>query len=660
MAMQSEQMWVRQLMPLPQEVHIERDLVLRPDDIAIAGPRGDDGPASHATALVESLLRDRTGRVPNGSVFTVRLAIAAAEGRADGVSASVVARLKSLPNNDQAYVVEPTGDASLQLTALHGKGLYYAAATLVQLLGPHLTRDRIALPLAQIVDWPDLEERGLWNFPDPPAWIPWLASLKLNYGKMATTQIRAIERGKSNALSLDRPLMATARSMGFNYLPYLMHFNFLHDYGLFRAYPELAGIGDTALSGRYRAHKSGNQHRVPCASRPQFTALVREWLQSAAEQGAGEVSCWLSERPAQCGCRDCTAIGQFVLEARACVAAWRGVAQAHPGFTIRLFLSTTTSERYWRVVAETPPQVRLERCCNTWMERVTHSPRDLYVDALFDRAAAEGRWVASYDVPLGSYGRVDTPEFKIPCSSAPRIRDYVAQLAGRRYRGAYGMIAWSGLGRETYGYNISALAEWSWNLHGRDEREFAAAWAAREGYANPEAVADWAELMGPVEFDVFESEFPVAYSWGQAVRMVEERRRPYLGEGMYRYFAEVADFARKLEACDRALAIAQALERPQLAHETLVVRSYVELAWRVYAVAEQVATDTMATLASQVVLRAALEELQRAGAANVAAIRAWRAALSSEPWHVRVHDAIAGTETTVAAIVDVVEGRYLF
>ena len=40
-----------------------------------------------------------------------------------------------------------------------------------------------------------------------------------------------------------------------------------------------------------------------------------------ASQGGLDISCWLSERPGQCGCEDCTAVGQFVLEARAFVAA---------------------------------------------------------------------------------------------------------------------------------------------------------------------------------------------------------------------------------------------------------------------------------------------------------------------------------------------------
>jgi len=35
------------------------------------------------------------------------------------------------------------------------------------------------------------------------------------------------------------------------------------------------------------------------------------------------------------------------------------------------------------------------------------------------------------------------------------------------------------------------------------------------------------------------------YSWGQASTLVIERRRPRLGEGMFRYYLDPEDFVRK-------------------------------------------------------------------------------------------------------------------
>ena len=182
----------------------------------------------------------------------------------------------------------------------------------------------------------------------------------------------------------------------------------------------------------------------------------------------------------------------------------------------------------------------------------------------------------------------------------------------------------------------------------------------REGYEDPEAIGDWSELMGPIEFDVYDSEFPIVYSWGQATRMISERTRPYLGEGIFRYYARPEDFDRKIEDCDRALKIAESFKDLYLANETKVVRSYVRLAKYIYEVAEQVATDDLSTLESQEILRKSLKNLEHAGNENVKAIKAWRSACGPEPWHHRVHDAVRGTETTVRDISQIVSGKYFF
>ena len=646
-------LWTSYLLPRPQEIRIANSVRCKPSEVGIA-LRDQAGPIEQqGAAELEALFAEKGRAKPDGRGFTIDIGVAEA-------TSAAMARLQGLHNKAQAYLIAPRGRDRLVLTSADERGVYYACQTLIQLLEPEMSRDQVHIPLAEVMDWPDMDERGLWNFPEPEAWIPWLAALKLNYGKMASTQLHPIERGRRNRATIDRELLEAARRRAFNYLPYILHLNFLHDCGLFRAYPELAGKGDGALTGRYFAHKAGNQHRVPCASQPLLVQILQEWMEDIAEQGAGEISCWLSERPGQCGCLECTAVGQFVLEARAFVAAWRRAQTHHPDLQIRIFLSTTTTERDYRVLDELPPAVKIERACATELERVLHRPRDLMANPLLDHYAAEGRWIASYDVPIAANGRVDTPEFKVPQRSAHRVRDYIGQLVRRGYSGAYGMMAWGGPERQICSFNIHALAEWAWNSRGRDEAEFAVAWARREGYAQPEAVAEWAALMGPVEFDVYDSDFPICYSWGRAAAMVQQRQRPYLGEGMFRYYLAAEDFDAKAAVCDRALAMVQDLGEADLAHETQVVRSYVELARGVYWVAEQVATLDLAKLENQARVRDSLDQLQKAGRDNAEAIRNWRAGLGREPWHYRVHDAIKGTETTVAAIVQCVADRYLY
>lgn len=646
-------LWTSYLLPRPQEICIVDSVRCKPSEVGIA-LRDQAGPIEQqGAAELEALFVEKGRAKPDGRGFTIDIGVAEA-------TSAALARLEGLHTKTQAYLIAPQGRDRLVLTGADERGVYYACQTLIQLLEPEMSRDQVHIPLAEVMDWPDMDERGLWNFPEPEAWIPWLAALKLNYGKMASTQLHPIERGRRNRATIDREQLEAARRRAFNYLPYILHLNFLHDCGLFRAYPELAGRGDGALTGRYFAHKAGNQHRVPCASQPLLVQILQEWMEDIAGQGAGEISCWLSERPGQCGCLECTAVGQFVLEARAFVAAWRRAQKHYPDLQIRIFLSTTTTERDYRVLDELPPAVKIERACATELERVLHRPRDLMANPLLDRYAVEGRWIASYDVPIAANGRVDTPEFKVPQRSAHRMRDYIGQLVRRGYSGAYGMMAWGGPERQICSFNIHALAEWSWNSRGRDEAEFAVAWARREGYAQPEIVAEWAALMGPVEFDVYDSDFPICYSWGKAAAMVQQRQRPYLGEGMFRYYLTAEDFDSKAAVCDRALAMVQALGEADLAHETRVVRSYVALAHGVYWVAEQVATLDLAQLENQAQVQGSLDQLQKAGRDNVEAIRNWRAGLGREPWHYRVHDAIKGTETTVAAIVQCVADRYLY
>jgi hypothetical protein len=221
-------------------------------------------------------------------------------------------------------------------------------------------------------------------------------------------------------------------------------------------------------------------------------------------------------------------------------------------------------------------------------------------------------------------------------------------------------MAWADHGKQTCGYNIHALAEFAWNHKGRSEKEFSIAWATREGYKDPERVGEWAELMGPVEFDVYDSDFPIVYSWGKAAKMIRQRERPYLGEGIFRYYSDREDFDRKIAACNRALEIARGFENPYLADETRVVRSYVRLAKSLYEVAELVAMNEFRDLASQARLRGALDQLAAAGEENASAIRQWRRRLGPQPWHRRVHDAIEAVEATVNDVREFVSGRYFY
>ena len=90
-------------------------------------------------------------------------------------------RLSKLPNADQAYRIVPLNDHTLALTATRPQGIYYAVQTLKQLIAavPSAAAGKITIPLADVTDWPDMAERGMWGG-DVNDDMPWLAQWKMN------------------------------------------------------------------------------------------------------------------------------------------------------------------------------------------------------------------------------------------------------------------------------------------------------------------------------------------------------------------------------------------------------------------------------------------------------------------------------------------------
>ena len=87
-------------------------------------------------------------------------------------------------------------------------------------------------------------------------------------------------------------------------------------------------------------------------------------------------------------------------------------------------------------------------------------------------------------------------------------------MINRRYSSIAGMMGWAYAADQICGFNLGALAEWSWNSTGRTPTQFARAWALRSGLNDPEARAfvEWQELLGPIEWDVYDSQFPTAWN----------------------------------------------------------------------------------------------------------------------------------------------------
>ena len=534
-----EAYWIDYLIPRPKEIRITGRRHVATRDVILRGSP-DGGPISRqALAELQALLAgadpaapapaplpapapapmpvplpDAPAPLPSASTFSLILGLADDSDRVLGLPIPDASRLRQLPNRDQAYLIRPAAPDTLVIAALDEKGLYYGVQTLKQLLAPFIRGGRVLVPLAVVTDWPDLEERGLWNSGrETPGFVPWLAGLKLNFEHIPHPV--SFKPGEERCPPLPRAEIEAARSRAFHLLPHCAHFDFWRDHNREHYPAELAGKGETA---RHPANVRNPQVlaavRAPCASQPSLERYLTEWLVGAARQGALETSLWLTEyQPCYCSCDACLPDKagrprQLPLETAASVRAIQAARRQFPGLAARIFFTTQGEHRQ----ADAAECLALLPADGSIKAEVVYGRQEA-----FDRYAAAGGWVATYSGDVGVIGNAWSAHrgvFFLRFVPGPAsVRDCIRSYAEAGYRGLYiassiyagGPLGKGHVERNTAHYLIHMLAEWSWNSAGRSAEEFNLAWAARRGYADRDKAARWLRICLPIEAAVFQA-----------------------------------------------------------------------------------------------------------------------------------------------------------
>jgi len=403
--------WTRRVIPLPHEFSVKKEVVLSPSDISLKLRTGAGDVEKTGFAELENLFREKTGEVPSGKKFLILIGVLDDKGAVEGRKVGNAVRLKSLPNNQQAYIIESQGENTIIVAGLNERGVYYGIRTLYQLLEMTLTPDKAIIPLVSVVDWPDFDERGVWNFMTDE-YLPWYASYKLNFSHLSAGLVPNPVKREENVRVRDMTGYLKRRHIrAFVEAFSITHLNFLDRYfGLYQAYPELAGKGEKA----WQKANPHPQHRVPCATNPLMVKVLTEIMESAAEQGARDFSVWLSEFTSQCECEECMKTGQSEAETYAAISAWKKVREKYPDFVLRIFYAITPpKDKIIDFFSKIPIEVKLERC---GQETVSIKPRYVYANPGFDEFAARGGWVATYDAQVRTYdGRWFFPHDKGFC-----------------------------------------------------------------------------------------------------------------------------------------------------------------------------------------------------------------------------------------------------
>ncbi len=470
--------WLDRLIPLPQQVTVERAARVPAEKIGIVCEAPLAPPVRTALELLARFAQGAGER----AVFVIRLTLSGEN-----------ARLATVPNAEQAYAITPTDNGrGLTLAANMPAGLLYAARTLAQLVAsPVVIRadTEIELPLARILDWPAIAERGQWGG-NAPQDLAWTSQWKLN--TLEVDAGAAVDAHGAPVIRMNRDLFRQGATLGVKIVPYIMHLEQLAKYGGLMDRPEYTSTPDpnAPLPSDY----------IPglCMSSPATQELITAWLMRAAEiEGVRDIQVWLSEDAAPCYCPRCVGQEPYGLEVACLVRALRRVQETHPHVRLRILTTQGSYPVNDRVLAAVPEDVGV-----SYYEgrRTYDSSYNPMIYPLMEEYARSGRW-------LGVYPQITQVFRTVFPWTAPQFIRYRAQEFADK--GLANVIGYAVPSNRCHEFNVMALAEWTWHPHGRMPEEFARAYATVTGIADPDRFARWALLAGAAGWALADSRFDV-------------------------------------------------------------------------------------------------------------------------------------------------------
>lgn len=548
-----ERQWVRWTVPLPKRIAITAKLSVERGHVRIKAPKKQD--IVLAQAVKE--LTETVGHAGTACSFTLTITL----------GGELAEPLRKLNNAEQAYRIIPDGTDGLRLAALNSRGLCYAAKTLQQLIKPKATADRLVIPLVEAMDWPDMEDRGLWGT-DSEGKLRWMADRKLNWEEQISARHVSPEGVATSVPKSGKagPMLMEGPRYGIQPVPAVLHLEQLAGSGVFAAYPNLVA----------KSEKQG----AWCYSQPEAAQVIGAWIADLGTlPNVKEVDVWLSENmngKIGCQCDKCKAEGvdPQVLEARTVVKAWR-LARQRTGKDIGLRMLTSEACEHFNpvILKELPKEVKVVYYHS--LMTYTHAKIPMIHNYLVD-FVKRGGWLAVCPA-LGGIPNYPEP-FTCPQFINTRVNEYLD-------KGLKGLLGYASPGILYTPYNVEAAAEWTWNQKGRSIHEFSVSYAVREGYSDPEKFADLLDVMGQVEWDVYASDYP----WRASRKMVtpidqqlKEGTLSGLGTVLHGFngfpfggFKSEEQLREDVARAAKAVAMARELGIKQYILESLIVEGYV-------------------------------------------------------------------------------------
>jgi|GEM_PF-745514 len=547
--------WSDRVIPLPKEMAVAKSAVRRADEILLEPFASADAQIATAATLIRHFaLAQQSGQ------FIVRMVLASKPG--GSIPAGIIERLAKAPNKDQAYTIIPL--ASPEGVALIGNtplGVLYAARTfamLVQAPEKVAADSTLALPLASVLDWPDLELRGIWG--ENPAAAAWLAGWKMN-----DMQFDAVcgfnEEGLPYA-AVNKEVMGKTAAEGISAVYYIPHLAIMAQ-GVVKNAKARERYGN-ALAPAVDHGFLGTSHFF-CMQSAGAREIVAKWLMDIADQVApfhNDLKVWFSEGQAVCTCEKCAGKNAYLLELQCITAAFDKVRAKYPEMRLCLLLSQGTydyDDSNNKIIENLPAGIRL----SYYQGQKTYlTDRNPMVPTNLEAFCKAGGWldiVPSIGANIRTY---------VPFSSPQFVHYRMTEFTDKKLKGISLFVPPSVL---YYPVNTAAAAEWSWNSKGRTPLQFARAYANVMRLKNTDDFVRWVECIGEPNWDIAEqpaggTSFLTFFwrdmenSFGIGARFMKPVENGRLWDR--------AVFSNDMQNAVEALAIAKRLDQPVLEYES--------------------------------------------------------------------------------------------
>ncbi len=441
---------VKRLIPLPRNIKVSKGVTYDASRIKVEMPGEKTPPLKTASSILERFANP--GQICPDFIISLKYLNREKD-------RSIFKKLKNAKNKEQSYSIKSITEKgvykAIEIKAITDIGLLYAAVTLSQAIVKN--GDKAYIPLLEIIDWPEISFRGQWggNCHDD---LNWTFQYKLNAidGKIFINT----DNDGNPVIDHDQKLYDAAESLGVSVTATIPHLEGLSKKGFLKNHADVLNVPSPERGSR------SDYFPGLCMSKKATEEMIYGWMKELAEKkSVKKILIWLSEEQTPCYCEQCNGGEPYQLETACLLRAYNKLKSKHSYIEFGIMLSQGSYEVTEKIVKMLPSDVSL-----TYYDggRTYDSGKYPMIMPVLRKYAQKGGRLGVYPQVTHSWRTVFP--WTAPAFIKYRCDEFVKA-------GLHRVIGYAVPSNRYHEFNLMAFSEWLWNPKGRNEGDFAAAYA---------------------------------------------------------------------------------------------------------------------------------------------------------------------------------------